>query len=77
MITSFMPKNGHLAVWKMQLKAIAKKSKEAKLGVYAYKQVEKRMATRKKEVTKQITKYEKKSKTHRLKDKTWVKKRKK
>ena len=65
-----MPKNGHLEVWRYQLKAIQKKSKEAKSEA-------KHMAKRKKEVTKQITKYEKKSKTHRLKDKTWVKKRKK
>ena len=48
-----MPKNGHLEVWRYQLKAIEKKSKEAKADV-------KRMVKRKKEVTKQISNYLKK-----------------
>jgi len=48
-----MPKNGHLAVWKMQLVAIEKRIKNGKADAKHYTE-------RKKQVRKQITNYLKK-----------------
>ena len=50
-----MGMNGHLEVWRYQLKRIEESRKKAKAEV-------KHMAKRKKEVSKQITNYLKKSK---------------